>query len=252
MSTLRAFQKDFSAAVKADDPRARPQGLSDDQAWRFDVYRNNFFYGLIEQLKEAYPAIRSYLGDDGFVAVARGFLVHYPPSQRSLALFGGDFPDYLAQIPLTKDDPAICDLARAERARLEALHAADALVLDPGRLQELGDTLLAARFVQHDAARLVTSQIPLIDHWRVNRPGSGGAVSQNTATGAQAVLVTRPKLSVQICALTIAEARFGSELFDGKPVAEAFETALTCDDAFDITETFRKFLAAGAFKNVLA
>lgn len=247
MKNLYAFQKDFAAAVGADDPEARPDGLSVDASWRFNVYRNNFFHGLIEQLKEAYPEVCRILGEDAFNTIARGFLIYHPPRTRSLALFGGEFPGYLAQISLTKDNALVCDMARLERAWLEALHAADEDILDPAGLAAIGENLTEARFAKHDAAAIVTSQIPLLDHWRVRRGGTPVQKGQNSGAGAQAALVTRPRLNVQIRLLTKTETTFGLQIFDGAPVSEAFDKAIDCDDAFDITEAFRTFLAAGAF-----
>ncbi len=246
---LQSFQSDFAKAVRADDPNARPDLIDGDQGWRFGVYRNNFFHGLIAQLKEAYPVVHQILGDEGFAVVARGYLVHHPPTTRSLALFGDAFPAYLASISLTKDDPLLSDMARLERAWLEALHAADARPLNPESLTTLGDRLAEARFGPHPAARLLTSQISVVDHWRVRRSGTIPPTSQNVGTGAQGALVTRPRQSVQVCPLSVPEAIFGRNLFDGAPVSEAVDQA-ACDDAFDITEAFRKFLAAGAFSSV--
>ncbi len=250
MTDLHGFQSDFSGAVKADDPGARPKDLNDDVSWRFNVYRNNYFHGLIEQLKEAYPEVRRLLGDEGFTVVAKGFLVKNPPEVRSLALFGKGFPEYLAALPATQDSPLLYHMARLERAWLEALHAADQMPLDPSGLAQLGEKLPETRFDRHAAAHIITSQIPLLDHWRVRQPGTQAPEPQNSEAGAQAVLVTRPKLSVQICTLTKSEVTFGEGLFEGKPVSEAFEKAINCDDAFDITEAFRTFLAAGAFAGV--
>lgn len=249
MTGLQKFQSDFAEAIRADAPNATPGQVVVNHAWRFSVYRNNFFHGLIEQLREAYPVVHQVLGGEGFTAVARGYLVHHPPATRSLALFGDAFPKYLALISLTKDDPLICDMARLERAWLEALHAADARPLNPESLTTLGDRLVEARFGPHPAARLLTSQISVVDHWRVRRSGTNPSTPQNVGTGAQGALVTRPRQSVQVCPLSVPEAIFGRCLFEGVPVSEAVDQAAR-DDAFDITEAFRKFLAAGAFSTV--
>ena len=253
MSRLRAFQSKFCAAIKSDSFDGPIDGAAEKDAWRFGVYRNNFFHGLIEQLREAYPSVAQILGDEGFAVVARGYLVHFPPTARSLALFGEQFPAYLASISLTQDDAVLCGLAKLDRAYLEALHAEDLPVLDPVSLAELGDALVDARFVKHPATHIIPSQISLIDHWRVKRGGPENANPQHSETGAQcalAALVTRPKLTVQVAEITEAEAAFGIDLLDGKPVSHAFETALGLNSAFDITEAFRTFLAAGAFAEV--
>ena len=249
VSDLRTFQGAFSAAIRSDSFDGPIGGAADEDAWRFNVYRNSFFHGLIEQLREAYPAVAHMLGDEGFAVVARGYLVYHPPTTRSLALFGAEFPAYIAGISLTQDDAVLCALATLDRAYLESLHAADRSVLDPGGLAALGEGVAEARFVKHPAARIVQSQIPLVDHWRANR-GGGNLPNDPSETAAQGALVTRPNLSVQVAALSEAEAAFGIDLFGGKPVSHAFETAEGLEPGFDIAETFRRFLTAGAFTAV--
>ncbi len=251
MSALRDFQGTFSAAIRSDTFDGPIDCAAHKDAWRFGVYRNNFFHGLLEQLREAYPSVAQILGNDGFAVVARGYLVHFPPTSRSLALFGEDFPAYLAGISLTQDDAVVCGLARLDRAYLEVLHAEDLPVLDPAWLAELGDTLAEAEFVKHPAAQIIPSQIPLVDHWRARRAG-GDVLSDPPDTEALCALVTRPKLTVHVAALREEEAAFGLELFSGQSVSYAFETAMALNPGFDITETFRRFLTAGTFTAVIS
>lgn len=244
---LGAFQKEFARAVRAESVQAQPTFLRDDNAWRFSVYRNNFFNGLIEQLKEAYPTVRQILGEEAFFKTARRFLIENPPTSRSLALFGEGFPHYLSAHPETNQNIVACDMAHLERAWLEALHAGDADPLAPETLASVGERLPEARFVPHPAARIVASQVSIVDHWRVRRPGNDGPTSQIGEVGAQGALVTRPKLSVQISVLTNAERVFGENLFRGEPVSLSFDDAVNSDPAFDLTQAFRKYLVAGAF-----
>jgi hypothetical protein len=251
MSTLKlqTFQAEFAAALASGDPAARPKGFSSKAAARFRIYRNNYYHGLSQQLAEAYPVVRRLVGDEFFFATARAFLEAHAPRTRSLALFGGEFPSFLEEFPPAASLPYLPDVARLERARLEALHAADAAALAPAALAGQGQALAEVRFVAHPAARIVTSDYPIVDLWRANQPEvDPGRCSFESA--AQSALITRPQLRVEVCPLSAAQAAFGRSLLAGEDVVAAFERASQTDECFDVTAAFRELLVAGAFAHM--
>ena len=251
MSTqgLRLFQANFAAALASGDPLARPQGLIGEAAERFRVYRNNFFHGVGGQLGEAYPVVRRLVGDAFFFAATRAFLEANPPRSRSLALFGVEFSAFLEGFAPAASLPYLADVGRLERAWLEALHAPDAAPLAPADLIDPGDALAGARFVAHPAARIVTSDHPIYDLWRANQPeATAGPLSLRAI--AQSTLVTRPKLRVEVRALSPAQSAFVRALFAGDVLDIAFEAATARDQAFDLSAAFRDLLVAGAFTQV--
>ena len=131
---LHTFQADVAAALADGDPAAHPRALTGRAAARFRVYRNNYRHGLARQLAEAYPVVERLVGDAFFAATAQVFLHAHPPRTRSLALFGAGFAEFLEGFPPAASVPYLADVARLERARLEALHAADADPLAPAAL----------------------------------------------------------------------------------------------------------------------
>ncbi len=247
--SLQHFQADFAAALASSDPAARPQGLDGEAADRFRVYRNNFYHGVGQQLGEAYPVVRRLVGDAFFFATARDFLDTHPPRSRSLALFGVEFPAFLEGFPPAASLPYLADVARLERAWLEALHSADAVPLAPGCLTVEDETLAGMRFAAHPAARIVTSDFPIFDLWHANRAhADAGPLSLQAV--AQSALVTRPELRVELRALSPAQSVFVRALFAGDALDDAFEAATARDQAFDLSATFRELLAAGAFTRI--
>ncbi len=232
MSTqsLRLFQAGFAAALASGDPLARPQGLVGEAADRFRVYRNNFFHGVGQQLGEAYPVVRRLVGEAFFLATARAFLEDFPPA---------------ASLPY------LADVARLERAWLEALHAAGAAPLAPADLIGPGDALAGTRLVAHPAARIVTSDHAIYDLWHASQSEADAGPFGLRAV-AQSTLVTRPDLRVELRALSPAQSPFVRALFAGAVLDNAFEAATARDQAFDLTATFRDLLAAGAFTQMEA
>ena len=243
---LTGFQTDFAAALRAGDPAARPQGLDAEAAARFRVYRNNLYHGLGQQLAEAYPVVRRLVGEAFFQATAREFLAGRPPRSRSLALFGEAFPDFLQTFPPAQSLPYLADVARLERARLEALHAADAAPLTPAELGRMGLAGAEAGFAAHPAARVVASDHPIVDLWRANRPeAEPGPLT--LAAVPQGALVTRPGFEVEVRALSRPQAEFARRLLSGDDLAAAFDAARRSDPDFDATAAFAELLAANTF-----
>ena len=157
---LLAYQSDFAACLLAAETDAAPVSLEPRYRQRFRVYRNNFYHGLGEALGEAYPVVRRLVGDEFFLATARAFIAAHPPSEATLALYGAGFADFLANFPPAQGVAYLGDVARLERARLEALHAIDATAC-PDAVMLSEQELAAAMLLPHPAMRMVASTYPI-------------------------------------------------------------------------------------------
>lgn len=250
--TLARWQDELSAALVAADGASAPSVLTARAADRFRVYRNNLYHGLSEQLGAAFPCVRRVVGTAFFSAMARAFLQHHLPRSRSLALFGAAFPDFLASFEPAKSVPYLTDLARLERAHLEARHAADCAPLAPSAAAALGTALATARFVAHPAARLVRSPHPVVDLWRANHAPTGDDRSRRIQAQAQTAIVTRPSLRVRMRALDAADAVFAAALLDGEDLTRAADRATRESHSFDPATAFQGLLADGCFTRVTA
>jgi len=245
-SPLSAFQSGFAAALAEHGGDAHPEGLDGPAATRFRIHRNNYVHGLGQELAAAYPVVRQLVGDDFFFAMARDYLAGHAPRSRSLTLFGEDFPVFLRHFPPAASVTYLPDMARLERARLEALHAADTVPLAPMRLAELGERLAETRFVGHPATRIVTSDFPILEIWQAHQSGTE-PTGRPISAGGQSVLVTRPGLDVMVRPLSSAEAAFGQNLLSGDDVVTAVDRVQGEEEVFDLTKAFGALLAAGAF-----
>jgi len=101
---------------------------------RYNVYRNNVTVSLIEALAAIFPAVRRITGEEFFGAMARFHIRETPPSSPLLFEYGRDFPAFIARYEYAQDMPWLADVARIERAWLDAYHAADAEPLSPSAL----------------------------------------------------------------------------------------------------------------------
>ena len=137
---------------------------------RYNVYRNNVTVSLIEALAAIFPAVRRITGEEFFRAMARFHIRETPPTSPLLFEYGRDFPAFIARYEYAQDMPWLADVARIERAWLDAYHAADAEPLSPSALaavpaERLGDLV----FTPHPAARIVRSRFAAVTIFAANR-----------------------------------------------------------------------------------
>ncbi len=224
-------------------PRGGPAGR------RFGVYRNNVTVSLIEALAAAFPATRRITGSDFFRAMARFHVRATPPTSPLLFEYGRDFPDFITSYDHARGMPWLADVARIERAWLDAYHAADATPLPPGKLAAISPARLGgAVFAAHPATRVLRSRFPAVSIFAANR--ADAPVGPITATAAEDALVTRPGLEVAVRRLPAGGADFVERLIAGVPLGIAAAAALAESPTFDLAAGIAGILEAGAFCSV--
>jgi hypothetical protein len=244
--TPEALQTDFAAALRAPAGDAAPAAFPAGAARRFRIYRNNARMALIEALAANYPVVRKIVGEPAFGTLAQAYAADRPSRARTLNFYGADFAHFVAGYAPLRDLSYLADVARTERAVLEARHAADAAPLDPAMVAALA----TARLVAHPAARLVWSDYPVADIWNAHTGDASGNDDLVFTTGAAAALIARPGLTVAVSALDAATAAFADALLRGADLATAHEQAIDVSADFDVMTAFRELLAAGIFHAV--
>ena len=233
MSTQTAF-----AAALLDPQRPCPDGLFStngaDPASRFVVYRNNVQSSLINALVDSYPVVLQLVGDEFFRAMAGLYVQSSPPQGPLINDYGKDFSEFIDSFEPAASVPYLADMARLERLRVQAYHAADAPTLrheqiaaalsDPQALSEL-----TVRF--HPSLNLLTSAFAVVAIW---------AAHQQDATLAgidlghgQNALVLRNGLEVEVFAIDHGACTFIQNLRNGQSLTQALETA----PDFDLSQT---------------
>ena len=244
-----SYQDRFVAALLSRSADACPPEVTGKSVGRFRVYRNNVHGALIDALADAYPVCRRLVGDEFFTAMAREFFLLEKSRQPSLSLYGDGFAAFISDFEPAASVPYLSDVASLERARLEAVHAADAPALQATDLPVDGVELAGSRLAVHPAARTVTSQFPIFTIWHANQPGQ---TSQHTAFGAEHVLVTRPDDAIQLYLMDESNLLFLSVLSEGEPIQVAYETAINRFKDFDVVNSLSTLLGTGCFSRVIS
>lgn len=217
---------------------------------RFGVYRNNVLSGLIEAMAGVYPVVRDLVGEEFFNATCSIYIRQHPPRSKLLFSYGDAFADFLASFPPAADLPYLADIARLERAWLDAYHAADEAPFDPTALQSippehLGD--LTFRF--HPSAHLLRSDHPVFSIWSAHSEHGEEANLGDIEQAAQSVLINRPQWHVSVLLLPEGADIFFESLMAGATLAHAAETAASRVEHFDFGQHFSGLLQTGALSS---
>jgi hypothetical protein len=213
---------------------------------RYNVYRNNVTVSLIDALAAVFPATQRITGVDFFRAMARFHVRATPPTSPLLFEYGRDFPDFIDSYEYARRIPWLADVARIERAWLDAYHAANAESLMPQALASIPPEQLAdIIFVPHPATRVVRSRFPAVSIFTANR--NNGPVGSLELIEPEDALVTKPGLEVIVRQLPAGGAVFLTRLIAGEPLGAAAARALVDGPAFDLAANIAGMLDAGAF-----
>ena len=249
---VNSYAAVFSSGL-LDPNRATPAAVAGPNGkcarMRYNVYRNNVTVSLIDALAAVFPATMRITGQDFFRAMARSHIRATPPTSPLLFEYGRAFPDFIEGYEFARQMPWLADVARIERAWLDAYHAANAAPLSPPALasipvEQLAETALTA----HPATRIVRSEFAAVTIFAANR--GDRPVGRIEAIGPENALVTRPGLEVVVRNVPSGGAIFLTCLVEGRTFGAAASAAFAGDPDFDLAATIAGALDAGAFSAV--
>lgn len=201
---------------------------------RFNVYRNNVVAGQVSTLCDAYPATVKLVGEEFFHAMARDYVVTHSPISPMMFDYGSDFPDFIDAFPPASGLPYLGDVARIERAWVEAYHSAESLPLSASCLKDiLANDLRFLSLQLHPSTRILQSRFPALSIWRMNTESNEGQTI-HLDDGPEEVLVVRPDADVHVYPLPKGGARFFKALLQGASMVDAADQAFESDDPFDL------------------
>ena len=242
-----AYTAMFSSALMRPDRETPPSVVGPrgkGAIKRYNVYRNNVTVSLIEALAANFPAVRRITGEEFFRAMARFHIRETPPNSPLLFEYGRDFPPFVARYEYAQDMPWLADVARLERAWLDAYHAADAEPLSPSALAAVpAERLADLVFTPHPAARIVRSRFAAVTIFAANR--SRDPFDKINAGEPEDGLVTRPGFEVEVRRLPAGGAELLSALIAGETLGVAADAALRACPSFDIGAAIAGMIEAG-------
>jgi hypothetical protein len=186
----------------------------------------------IDLLAARYPVIRRLVGAPSFRVAARRFILSEPPSAPIPRSYGDSFPRFIRSLGNTACIEYVADVAELEMLRRKAKHAAHAQPLGAALSSLWAERLSELRIFLHPSVCLVQSRFPIVTIWENNRTDDGDGMVERWI--AEAAVVSRPFLKVEVRRLSSGGHAFLSALSEGKTVATAVEIATEVSPKFDV------------------
>ncbi len=233
-----SLQAAFASALLTTDQTC-PDGLFSsngaDPASRFAVYRNNVHSSLINALATAYPVTAQLVGDKFFRAMAGLFVQTNPPDSPLISEYGRAFADFIQAFEPAASVPYLTDVARLERLRVRAYHAADIQPLAPATVVhalQKQESLGQLRLQLHPSLATLDSNYGVVAVWAAHQ--AEGAMVTLNPWHAQGALVLRQGLGVKVFAIDNGSVAFIDSLKCGAALETAVTHALKSSVEFDL------------------
>ncbi|RVT49624.1 HvfC/BufC N-terminal domain-containing protein [Rubrivivax albus] len=229
----RPTQRAFARAL-LDPACPPPSGLctwnGSDPGPRLDVYRNNVVVSLVAALADTFPVVQQLVGGEFFEAMVRLYICESPPTSPVLTDYGDGFADWVHHFEPATTLPYLADMARLERARVRAFHAADIEPVPPQAWQAvLSDPsrLVGCSLSLHPSLAIVHSAYALVSLWQAHQHDNpdtiDAAVAAVTLDHAEQALVWRDGDAVLVQPVAPTTAAFVLALRAGQPLGTAIE-----------------------------
>ena len=157
-ASLAQLQRQFIAHLRGTPDEALRQALDVGRlpaSTGLRIYTHAYGARLREALENDHPVLATYLGDDLWDALCRGYIDAHPSRVRSLRNFGDALPEYLAGAAEFSGHPQLAELATFERLLLDSFDAADDPRADWAQLQAIpADAWPALRMRMHRSVRV--------------------------------------------------------------------------------------------------
>jgi Putative DNA-binding domain len=192
----------------------------------------------IELLAARYPLIRRLVGELSFRVVARRFIRSNPPNLSIPDSFGDNFPRFIRSLGDSACIEYVADVAELEMRQRRAQYAPHVQPLDPSALSSLeAERLKGLRVALHPSVYVVQSRFPIVTTWENNQTNEDSGMIERWV--AEAALVARPLLKVEVRRLPAGGYSFLRALSEGKAVATAGRIATETTPEFDALSTLK-------------
>jgi hypothetical protein len=188
-------------------------------------------------LAARYAVVRRLVGELSFRVVASRFIRSHPPSGIHSS-FGDNFPHFIRGLGNAACIEYVADVAELEMLEHKARYAQHVRPLAALALSSLqAERLSGMRVVLHPSVYLVQSRFPIVTAWENHQTSDGDGMIERWV--AEAAIVARPFLEVEVRRLPSGGYAFIRALSEGRTVATAAEIATEVAPKFDVASGLR-------------
>jgi len=233
------FQKEYPPEY-AD---AFPNYSEEEIQARLAIYRNNYFFSLIDVLKDTFPTLLKLVGDDFFTALCKEFIIQNPPSSPVLTQFGDTLAQFIYNFQPLKNYPFMHDVCLVDWHRHSAWYSDGSAGLTAESFAAIEIAALSEATISfHPSARFVQSEFAIFSIWLENQNETPEEVDASTP---ESVLILRPETDVDMYKLDKGIFTFLQKLQLGFSVLESIQLAMEADDAFNPTGAIDFLITSG-------
>lgn len=216
--TLREIQESLQSAILCRDDAILDSLLDNSRTTRstlFGVYRNAYTGRLVDVLRNDYPFLRKFVGDEYFSDLARAFIAAHPSRTQNARWFGREFPAFLARHDTAAKNPELVELAHIEKAVADAFDSVDAPVLGLADLARVPSDLWGRMiFRPHPSAALLRNVTNAFAIWKALKDGNTPSQAARLA-GPERVIIWRQGLVPLVRVMPYEEAMMWTEASRG-------------------------------------
>lgn len=216
--TLREIQESLQSAILCRDDAILDSLLDNSRTTRstlFGVYRNAYTGRLVDVLRNDYPFLRKFVGDEYFSDLARAFIAAHPSRTQNARWFGREFPAFLARHDTAAKNPELVELAHIEKAVADAFDSVDAPVLGLADLARVPSELWGRMvFRPHPSAALLRNVTNAFAIWKALKDGNTPSQAARLA-GPERVIIWRQGLVPLVRVMPYEEAMMWTEASRG-------------------------------------
>lgn len=128
-----------------------PDSPKESKETLFSVYRDAYVLRLVGILREDFERLHTYIGDEAFDELVRGYIAAHPSHTPNARWYGQQMPAYVASLARFEEQPIVAALARLEGALNDVFDCADVPAMQKEDL---------AAFAPEDFERLVFKPHP--------------------------------------------------------------------------------------------
>ena len=192
----------------------------------------------VELLATRYPVIRRLVGELSFRVVARRFTLSHPASRVVPDSFGDNFPHFIRSLGNAACIEYVADVAELEMLQHKSRYARHVRPLAALALCSLPEERLnRLRIMLHPSVFLIQSRFPIVTAWENHQTNDADGMIERWV--AEAAIVARPFLEVEVRRLPSGGYAFLRALSEGKTVATAVEIAIEVTPQFDTVSSLR-------------
>jgi hypothetical protein len=215
---------------------------------RVAIYRNMYVGRLVDALRETFPNLARFLGEERFARLGESYVAENPSEHHDVGRIGRRLAGFLREYP-DPGRPDLADLAEIEWARNEVFFAPDSPVVGPDALAAAGpDGAAGARLRLVHSLRVIELASDAAALWKRMESGEP---ADPPAPGPAAVVVWRRGFEVFHCAVPLEEASALRKAMNG----EALESICAAfadrrDPVADAHEALASWFAEGWIADV--